>query len=403
MTELVRLSSLQRRVVGALLARGPLSRAELTDLLDVSRSRLSPEVGTLVAKRVVREELSAASTGGRRASRLILGGPAFGLVAGIDIDAGGVSLVLMQLDGVLVTRRTLECGAPSDPRPTLKAIDAALKQEISKAKSVLRLIGVSIAADIDNIGQVSEPPPTMPRWTGVSIGAYFSKRFGVPAHVENDVNVLAIAERARGRPASGLQTYAVVKVSSGIGCGLVVNGTLARGSDGYAGDIGHVCIDPASDAVCACGNTGCLEALVSAPALVRAAEALADSAQSPTLSELRQGGPLTVGAIGEAAELEDPAAAALLRSAGRDVGYAIAGLVTILNPAAVFISTGIRGAEDVVLSAVRQRVYEHARPAATKGLVIGTCQLGREDGAVGAAEFACHAMVNGDWQSAGRA
>lgn len=393
MTELVRLAPLQRRVVGALLTRGPLARAELTELLDVSRSRLSPEVGTLIGKRVVREVDSMVSTGGRRATRLVLADAAFGLVAGVDIDAGGVSLVLMQLDGTVVARSVVECGAPSDPGPALRAIDVALKSAVAEAGSELRLIGVSIAADIDNLGQVSEPPPTMPRWAGVSIGEHFAKRFGVPAYVENDVNVLAVAERARGGPASGLRNYAVVKISSGVGSGLVVNSGLARGSDGYAGDLGHVCIDPASDVVCACGNTGCLEALVSAPALVREAEALAASGASPALAELAAAGPLSLAALGQAAQMEDPAATALLRAAGRHVGYAIAGLVTIFNPAAVFLSTGIRGAEDVVLSAVRQRVYEHARPAATRGLVIGTCQLGRDDGAVGAAEFACHAMV----------
>ncbi|MFB1295719.1 ROK family protein [Mycobacterium sp. pW049] len=393
MTELVRLTSLQRRVVGELLTRGPLARAALTERLDVSRSRLSPEVGGLIAKKVVHEKESMESTGGRRATRLVLGDADFGVVAGVDIDVAGVSLVLMHLDGTVATRRMVNCAAPSDPGSTLKAIDVALKNAVARVGSVLRLIGVSIAADIDNVGQVSEPPPTMPAWAGVSIGGHFRGRFGVPAHVENDVNVLAVSERARGGPASGLRNYAVVKVSSGVGCGLVVNGSLVRGSDGYAGDIGHVCIDPASDAVCACGNTGCLEASVSAPALVREAEALASSGTSPALAELRSAGPLSMQTIGQAAELEDPSATALLRSAGRDVGYAIAGLVTILNPAAVFISTGIRGAENVVLSAVRQRVYEHARPAATKGLVIGTCRTGREDGAVGAAEFACHAMV----------
>jgi len=295
----------------------------------------------------------------------------------------------------VVARRTVECSAPAEPVPTLKAIDGALKSEVTKARSVLRLIGVSIAADIDNAGQVSEPPPTMPRWTGVSIGEHFTRRFGVPAHAENDVNVLAIAERARGGPASRLENYAVVKVSSGVGCGLVVNGGLARGSDGYAGDLGHVCIDPASDVVCACGNKGCLEAVVSAPALVREAEGLAKSGQSMALAALKNLAPLSLESIGQAAQLEDPATTAMLRAAGRHVGHAIAGLVTIFNPAAVFLSTGIRGAEDVVLSAVRQRVYEHARPAATRGLVIGTCQLGRDDGAIGAAEFACHAMVAG--------
>lgn len=393
MTEVVRLSSLQRKVVAALLTHGPLARADLADLLDVSRSRLSPEVGHLIAKDVAREVGSAASTGGRRATRLALADASFGLVAGIDVDAGGVSLALMQLDGTVVTRRLIDCVDPSAPGPTLKAIDAALRIEVAAAESTLRLLGVSIAADIDNRGQVSEPPPTMPAWAGVSIGDHFSRRFGVPTYVENDVNVLAVSERARGGPASGLRDYAVVKVSSGVGCGLVVNGGLARGSDGYAGDIGHVCIDPAGEAVCACGNTGCLEALVSAPALIREAEALADSGQSPVLAALRDAAPLSLEAIGDAARLEDPEATAMLRRAGRHVGFAISGLVTIFNPAAIFLSTGIRGAEDVVLSAVRQRVYEHARPAGTRRLVIGTCLLGRDDGAVGAAEYACHAMV----------
>ena len=393
MTELVRLSGLQRRVVAALLARGPLARAELTVMLDVSRSRLSPEISTMIAKNVTREIDSDVSTGGRRATRLSLGDGSFGIVAGVDIDASGVSLVLMQLDGCVVTRRVVECVAPAEPATTLRAIDAALKAEVTKARSVLRLIGVSIAADIDNVGQVSEPPPTMPAWAGVAIGQHFSKRFNVPSYVENDVNVLAVAERARGGPASGLLNYAVVKISSGVGSGVMVNGEMVRGSDGYAGDIGHVCIDPASMAVCACGNNGCLEAMVSAPALEREARALATSGRSPALAELSMSAPLTVESVGRAAQMEDPEATAMLRAAGRHVGFAIAGIVTVLNPAAVFLSTGILGAEDVMLSAVRQRVYEHARPAATRGLIVGTCRLGRGDGAIGAAEYACYAMV----------
>jgi len=72
----------------------------------------------------------------------------------------------------------------------------------------------------------------MPQWTGVSISKHVTQRFGVPAYVDNDVNVLAIAEGARGGPASVHKTYAVVKVSSGVGCGMVINGTLARGVDG---------------------------------------------------------------------------------------------------------------------------------------------------------------------------
>lgn len=371
-----------------------MTRTDLSDLLDISRSRLSPEVGQLLTKNIAREEPVPESTGGRRGMRVVLGDSSFGLVAGVDIDAGGVSLVLMQLDGQVVTRVDVDSDSPSDPKATLRGIDKALKAEITRTGSALRAVGVSIAADIDRLGQVSEPPPTMPQWAGVAIGDYFARRFGVPAFVENDVNVLAIAEGARGGPGSAHSTYAVVKVSSGVGCGLVVNGTLARGSDGYAGDIGHVCIDPSDQTLCACGNTGCLEALVSAPALVRGAESLARQGQSPMLAQmLEEHETLSLELIGQAAQYEDPPTTAMLRVAGQQVGYAIAGLVTILNPAAVFISTGIRGAEDVVLSAIRQRVYERARPAATRELRIGTCQLGRNDGAVGAAEFACHSLA----------
>jgi predicted NBD/HSP70 family sugar kinase len=394
MTDQVHLPGLQRRVVAELLTRGPLPRTDLAQLLDVSRSRLSPEVGQLITKRIAREEPAPVSTGGRRGSWLVLGNADFGVVAGVDIDAGGVSLVLIQLDGEELSRKGID-DVPADPVATLRAIDAALKSELKTVGSTLRAVGVSIAADIDRLGQVSEPPPTMPQWVGVAIAEHFAKRFGVPAYVENDVNVLAIAEGARGGPASAHGTYAVVKVSSGVGCGLVVNGALARGIDGYAGDIGHVCIDPANDTLCACGNRGCLESVVSAPALVRGAEALAESGQSLVLADMmNEHSTLTMDLIGEAAaQLEDPSTTAMLRAAGRQVGYVIASLVSILNPSAVFVSTGIRGAEDLVLSAIRQCVYERARPAATRGLLIGPCQFRRHDGAVAAAEFACRGMV----------
>ncbi len=275
----------------------------------------------------------------------------------------GRSLPVEVLRVILCRTRSQPCGR-SAPR---------WHQKYGRANATLRAIGVSIAADIDDVGRVSDTPPTMPQWTGVSISQYFGHRFGVPTYVENDVNVLAIAEGARGGPASKHGTYAVVKVSSGVGCGLIVSGTLARGVDGYAGDIGHVCIDPADETPCACGNKGCLEAVVSAPALIRGAEALAREGQSPVLAAMmREHSTLTLGLIGEAAQLDDPTTTAMLRSAGRHVGYVIAGLVSIVNPGAIFISTGIRGAEDLVLSAIRQRVYERARPAATRD-----CRSGR--------------------------
>ena len=165
-----------------------------------------------------------------------------------------------------------------------------------------------------------------------------------------------------------------------------------------AGDIGKICIDPSDETLCPCGSRGYLEAVVSAPALVRGAEAFAETGRSLYWPTCCATFVARLESIGDAAQLEDPTTTAMLRS--RPACWATHSRACFNpNPAAVFVSTGVRGgaAEEPSprSSACRfaMPVYERARPAATRGLVIGTCRLGRDDGAVGAAEFACRGMV----------
>ena len=387
------MTPLQRDVCLAVLAHGPMSRLDLSHRLDVSRSRLSPEVGRILERSIVREVASAASTGGRRGSLLALADQRFGVVAGIDIDTDGVTVALTALDGTPVGRSQL-AGPLEDPPTTLSLIGDELELLLPDPSPGLRALGVSIAGDVDREGDVTDPPPTMPQWAGTPIVEYFSRRFSMPTYLDNDVNVLAIAQGLRGGAGSAHGTYAVVKIRSGVGSGIVVDGNLARGISGHAGDIGHVCLDPTSTIPCACGNAGCLESIVSTPALIREASRLARDGLSPKLATLSADHPsgLTRELIGQAA-LDDPATSSMLRTAGRHVGFVIAALVSILNPGAVFVSTGIPRAGDIMLSAIRQRVFERARPAATRELVIEDCGLADEDAALGAAAYACQRLL----------
>jgi predicted NBD/HSP70 family sugar kinase len=365
----------------------------VSEQLGASRSRLSPEIAQLIKQAVVREADAPLSTGGRRGAWLYLGGADFGAFCGVDIDADRVAIALLYFDGTVVSQASFVINQESQPIETMREICDLLAAKLRDTGLTARSVGVAIAADADYRGRIYDIPPTLPRWRDIEVGGFFSERLGVPTYVDNDVNILAEAEGMHGTVASRYENYAVVKISSGVGCGLISNGRLVRGVDGHAGDIGHVCIDPANDSPCACGNAGCLEAVVSSPALIRQALEIARQGRSNVLTQLMTDGTLTHDSISSAAKHGDPETVMLLRNAGRHVGYALAGLVAIFNPAAIFISTGIAGAEDIVLSAIRERVYERARPAATRRLKILNSGFLNGDGALAAAIFASGRLV----------
>ena len=186
----------------------------------------------------------------------------------------------------------------------------------------------------------------------------------------------------------------VLKVSSGLGCGIVIDGTVFRGSRGSAGDIGHICVDPHHEARCVCGNRGCLEVVASAPAIIRRAEDLARTGESALLATMLAEHPrLTLDLLGEATSAGDPAAVSLLRETGSHIGFVLAGLVSFFNPHAIVVSSGIPGGEDILLSAIRQMVYQRALPASTRDLQIVDLAFTPDGGALGAAVLACEGFL----------
>jgi predicted NBD/HSP70 family sugar kinase len=213
--------------------------------------------------------------------------------------------------------------------------------------------------------------------------------------LDNDVNVLAIGEQHAG-VARSVRDFLYVKIGTGIGCGIVIDGELYRGVDGCAGDIGHIRVEEFGP-TCACGNTGCLEAFSGGAALARDATAAARAGRSAVLAGLLEGRrELTAADLALALAQGDPYAVQLIRDSGRRVGQVLATLVSFFNPGLIVIGGGVTALGHTLLAEIRAVTYRRSLPLATGSLPIVLSELGDEGGVTGAARLISEAVYAPD-------
>jgi predicted NBD/HSP70 family sugar kinase len=229
-------------------------------------------------------------------------------------------------------------------------------------------------------------PPIMPGWDRFDVPGFVRRHLDVPVLVDNDVNLMALGELWRMQ--RSLQNFLVIKVGTGIGCGIVCHGEVYRGANGSAGDVGHICVDPAGPR-CHCGNLGCVETMAGGPAVARAATEAATSGQSQLLHRmLTQAGALRLQDVAQASRAGDVAANAILQRAGALIGQMLASVVNFYNPSHVFIGGGIQRVGPLFLAAVRQSVYHRSLALSTRHLEIQYAPLGERGGLIGAGVLA---------------
>lgn len=377
---------LHLRLLRLLRDRGAVSRAELVDAFEVPRARLAADLERLVSAGYVAEAGPAASRGGRR-STLVELDPRLRLAA---IDLGATSIDVEVTNGRL--EPVVAYSEPADirtgPKPILHRVTELLaKAQVEGAYQRLDAIGIGVPGPVSFRDGVPVSPPIMPGWDRFPVRDALAREHGCPAVVDNDVNIMAVGERQAG-VARSVDDFLFVKIGTGIGCGISLAGGVYRGTDGCAGDIGHIQVD-AHGPVCACGNVGCLEAVFGGAALARDATAAARSGESPVLADkLAHRDPLTAQDVVDGAAEGDQTCIRLIRDGSRAVGMVLAGLVSFANPSMIVIGGGVAQLGHLLLAEIRSVVYRRSLPLATGNLPVVLTELGPRAGVTGAAVLA---------------
>jgi glucokinase-like ROK family protein len=385
----------QARLLRRLRDHGPVSRALLGDVVDLSRSRLTAEVDALARMGLVEFPGLAASRGGRRSAMVGLASSLRFL--GVDIGATSIDVALTD-GGLEVLHRA---SRPIDVRQGPEAVLAVALDLVGKLRGEagapsLHGAGVGVPGPVSFRDGTPVAPPIMPGWDRFPVRDVLAGHLGCPVLVDNDVNIMALGEMHRG-VARSVEDFLFVKVGTGVGCGIVVRGSVYRGVSGSAGDLGHIRVDDEGP-VCTCGNVGCLEAHFSGGALARQAMGVARSGASVHLAErLREVDALTAADVAVAAAAGDPVSIELIRAGGRRLGQLLAGLVSFFNPGAIIIGGEVaHGLGHPLLAEVRSVVYRRSLPLATENMPILLSELRGDAGVVGAArmisdQVLCHA------------
>lgn len=377
------LSTAELQVLQTVFWSSASSRHGLANRMAYSKSKANGLIAGLIEQGMIEEGGLQASSGGRRPEALQLAG-SLGVVMGADLGATSLGVAVMRPDLSVIARHSEEADVRAGPGVVLPRVRELMRKLLAdNGISHRQVIGVGmgVPGPVDfGSGQLVNPP-LMPDWDSFSIRDYMRETFDAPVFVDNDVNIMALGELWRLQ--RSLQNFLVIKVGTGIGCGIVCHGEVYRGANGSAGDVGHICVDQ-SGPRCHCGNVGCVEAMAAAPAIARMGQEAAAAGESAALAELlRQNGRLNASDVGQASRNGDAAANAIIQRAGNLIGQMLASVVNFFNPSHVFIGGGVTQIGPLFLASVRQSVYHRSLALSTRHLEIQYTPLGDQAGLTG--------------------
>lgn len=345
-----------------------LSQAQLARETDLAPATVSGIVRWLAGAGLLEVEQGS----GRRGALVRIGRGA-GLVGGVNIGHSHVAIALGDLSGRKLSYRRARLAAD---HPASEGLDAAVEllaqslDELGESHDKVRRIGLGLPAPLAH--GVVQSPGILPGWIGLDAAEVAARALGVPVDADNDANLAALAELRRGEGGRD-GSLVFLKISSGLGAGIVLQGELQRGISGMAGELGHVTVDE-NGPFCRCGNRGCLEAYVSVPHVL---ESLADPLPGVPFTE-----------VVAQARRGNPAAIRALEDVGQHLGRTLSIVVNVLEPGTIVVGGEMSLAGELVLAPLRATLRRHCLgPVAAETAVIAT-KLGEDASVIGALEMA---------------
>jgi glucokinase len=309
----------------------------------------------------------------------------------IGIDLGGTSLkgALVSSSGEVLQGIRVDSEQESSEgllNQIVKAVKTLREDRVSGDR--VAGVGIGIPGLVNRKTNRIEVMPNLPALTQIDVIGELQRETGLPVALDNDANCAAYGELQSGA-AQGRQEVFFVTLGTGIGSGLIINGQIYRGASGFAGEFGHMTIDP-EGIECACGNIGCLETIASGPNIVRRTRERLYRDRTSSLSRLAipRDRELTAEDIARAAREGDEMAQVMMERTGMFLGIAIAAVVNLLNVEMVVMGGGVMEAGELILKPTIKETRRRAFPPSFGSCEIVIAQLGPQAGMIGAALMA---------------
>ena len=359
---------------------GPVSRADLARQSQISAPTVSGIVRHLLNRGIFSEVALAPSSGGRPPILLQLE-PKAGYVVGIKLRDDGLTTVVCDLDGRVVVTVETVVTLVGQPAAAIAAIEQATREALSQAgitRSKVLGVGVGLPGIIDSSLGVCTFSHLL-RWDDVELARPLRQKLRLPVLVDNDVNTLAVAEKWAGGGIAA-RNFVTLSIGRGVGIGIVIDRAIYRGAAGGAGEFGHIVVDP-DGPECECGRFGCLEAFVGERALRQRLAA-------------RLGHEVSREELVERATARDGATVEVLDVAGRQLGLALANVISLLAPELLIIcGEGTELGEPFLAPAIAA-VRTQAFADLGRHLEVKTQSWGNDAWAAGAATLALRELFN---------
>jgi glucokinase len=316
------------------------------------------------------------------------------LYIGIDLGGSNISAALLTPAGkVLHFLKTETLAQQGYKRVVQRMIDLALQlqQEAKQDSRLVKAVGVGVPGVLAIKAGMVLYSPNLPGWKNIPLLKMLKVGLKKPVLMDNDANVAALGERIFGA-GKGCDHVVVYTLGTGVGGGIIIDGNIFHGFKDGAGELGHTTILP-DGPVCACGNRGCLEALVSGTAIARFGREILASGKITLMRDLCGNKPeaLSAKTVFEAAKRKDPVALELVNQTGVYLGIAVANIINLLNPELIIISGGVSIAGETLLRIVRAEVKRRALKVLFQNVKIVKAELEDKAGVFGAAGIAIQA------------
>ena len=280
----------------------------------------------------------------------------------IGLDLGGTNPVFGIVDrrGTIVATTSVKTQEQNDVEVYVDNCCTALKKIIEEVGGIEKIQAMGIGApDANYYTGIIDNPANLP-WKGeIPLAKMFSDRLGIPVALTNDANAAAIGEMAYGA-AKGMKNFIMITLGTGVGSGIVVNGQVVYGSDGFAGELGHVIVDKSSEArSCGCGRKGCLETYCSATGVARTAKMIVSSSERPTLLRNIPLDEITSKDVAIAAGQGDEVAKEIFEYTGKILGEACADFAAFSSPEAFIFFGGLTKAGDLLMDPIKKAYDEN--------------------------------------------